>query len=458
MIHFLTNFRDFLWGAPSLFLLGGYGIFITIKSRFYPIVAFGDLFQTIKSMKNDKKGISPLMSLSTALGGTVGIGSIIGVAYAIQTGGVGVVFWMWISGFIGMMTKFSECALAVKHRIPKNDYFIGGTSYILKNCGYYKVAILFSILCILASFGTGNLTQINGLSQMLIQRGYSYKAISIFAFILIFIVTLKGQKFIGKANEIIMPCASLIYLGLTSYILLINLKYLPNALTEIISQAFGIRSIGCGISLNILTRSFRIGFSKGVFSHEAGMGTSPIAHASSNDATPFSQGLLGLFEVFFDTFIVGTMTALTLIVSGETNVYNIFLLYFGKIGADIFSILLILFVFAAMISWCFYAESCLYFLFRKEWAAKIYRILFSLCTVIGVLMSVNYVWVISDILNILMIIPNIFILVLKNNEIINIIDQGKSRTLIFPFSIITNKFKRGRIDERGKNYTRRISK
>lgn len=425
MIHILTNIRNFLWGYPSLLLLGGYGLFITIRTRIFPFTALYHFFKTTNTINLKSGGMSPLMSLSTALGGTIGIGSIIGVAYAIQSGGVGVLFWMWVSGFIGMMTKFSECALAVKYREKKEDYFVGGTSYILKKSGYNFLAILFSLLCILTSFGTGNLTQINGLSSALVQKGIENHTIAIFSFLIIFFVTIKGQKFIGKANEIIMPFASAIYIILISYILIINRNNIPSAFKEIFTEAFNFRSIGGGIGATVFMRSFRIGFSKGVFSHEAGMGTSPIAHASSNDATPFLQGIFGMFEVFFDTFIIGTMTGLALIVCGEIDIYEMFRLFFGNIGLVSFSVLLIIFVIAAMISWCFYAESCLFFLCKKRWLINVYRVLFSLCATIGVFISSSSAWVISDILNILMIVPNIFILIIKNKEILDIIKYGK---------------------------------
>lgn len=424
MIHIITNIRDFLWGYPSLIILGGYGLFITICSKCFSLKALKNFFGVFRNVKGEKIGISPLMSLSTALGGTVGVGSIIGVAYAISVGGAGVLFWMWVSAFLGMMTKFSECALAVKYREKKDDHFVGGTPYILKKSGYGRIALFFAFICVITSFGTGNLTQINGLSNILEAKGVECFKTALFGFFVILFIVIKGQKVIGKANEIMMPITSAIYLLLLLYILLINIKEIPNAIIQIVKDAFGIRAISGGICVSKIINTFRVGFSKGVFSHEAGMGTSPIAHASSNSAEPYTQGIMGIFEVFFDTFIVSTMTGIALLVSGENNVDELFYIYFGDIGYYLFIILLTIFVIAAMISWCFYAESCLHFLTKRKWLTILYRLLFSLCTIIGALMSSSFTWVISDILNIIMIIPNIYILLLKHSEILEIVKYG----------------------------------
>ena len=430
MIHILSNIRNFLWGYFAFFILFGYGIFFSFKTKLFPFTAFRETFSfLINFNKNKAEGITPLMSLSTALGGTIGIGSIIGVAYSIQIGGCGVIFWMWISGIIGMMTKFSECSLAIKYRETQNNIFIGGTPYILKKSGYKLLASTFAVLCIISSFGTGNITQVNGLSPILLSYGFKTEYIAIFGSLIIFLIIFKGQRLIGKVNEILMPLASIVYIILISLILINNISSIPNAFQLIIKDAFGFNAIGGGFFANYIIRSFRVGFSKGVFSHEAGMGTSPIAHASNNTATPFSGGVLGIFEVFFDTFIVGTMTGIALISSGEFDVLKMFKVYFGDFGETIITTLLVVFVIAAMISWCFYAESCFFFLKAKKWIKLLYRVTFSFTTIIGLFISSNEAWIISDILNISMLLPNIYILTIKNKEVINIIENNKRITL-----------------------------
>lgn len=425
MILILTNIRDFLWSYVSLFFLIGYGSFFIIKNKFFPFSAINDSIRAVKTIKySTNEGISPLMSLTTALGGTVGIGSIVGVAYAIKIGGCGVVFWMWISGLFGMVTKFSECALAVKYRDKDKDVYVGGTSYILKKSNYKFLAPFFSIICIISSFGTGNISQINGLTDALSTKNIDHIYIGVFGLLIVFLIVIKGQKVIGKANEILMPIASVTYLFFVAVILINNASLIPDAITKIVKNAFGINAIGGGICINAIISSFRIGISKGVFSHEAGMGTSPIAHAANSTATPFIGGILGIFEVFFDIFVVGTMTAIALIVCNKNDVGSMINIYFGNVGEFVFIILLILFAIAAMISWCFYAESCLTFLKANNTIKLFYRVCFSLVTMIGVIISSNNAWVISDLLNITMILPNVFILFVKHKEIKDIINNN----------------------------------
>lgn len=427
MIQILTNIRDFLWGYPSLLLLGGFGIFITFKTRFFPLT---DFFHSLKTLFNnfklEKDGkITPLMSISTALGGTVGIGSIVGISLAISVGGVGVVFWMWVSAFFGMMVKFSECALAVKYRDFVDGGFVGGTPYILKKKKHGKLAILFAVLCVLTSFGTGSITQINALSETLGDIGVKKELFAFIVFFSILIIVIGGQRIIAKANEILMPISSIVYIFATLVIIIINFQRLPFVVFEIIRDAFGLDAIGGGIFAGSMMHSFRVGFSKGVFSHEAGMGTSPIAHAANDNATPFSQGVFGMFEVFFDTFIIGTLTAFSLILSGERTIEGMVRIYFGDVGVDIFIILLIIFVIAASISWCFYALSCLRFLTNNRTVFLIYRILFAFSAMMGCFVSSQTAWVISDILNIILMFPNLFLLFKARAETTNIVFKNK---------------------------------
>ena len=429
MIHILSNIRNFLWGYLALFTICGYGIFFSVKTKLFPFTAIQETFYNLFNFnKNKTDGITPLMSLSTALGGTVGIGSIIGVAYAIKIGGYGVIFWMWVSGIIGMMAKFSECSLAVKYREKENDIYIGGTPYILKKSDHKFLAFIFAILCIISSFSTGNISQINGLCSSLSSFSIKSEYIAFIGALIIFLIIIKGQKIIGKVNEFLMPLSSIIYIILITLILINNISSIPNSINLIIRDAFGFKEISGGFFVSHIIRSFRIGFSKGVFSHEAGMGTSPFAHASNTSATPISGGVLGMFEVFFDTFIVGTMTGLALISSGEFDVGRMFKIYFGNLGEIILVALLIIFVIAAMISWCFYAESCLSFLKAKKWVKVLYRVTFSFTVIIGAIISSNEAWIISDILNFAMLLPNIYILTLRNNEVINIIESNKITT------------------------------
>ncbi|HPE95622.1 MAG TPA: amino acid carrier protein, partial [Bacillota bacterium] len=391
LLALLTSIRDFLWGVPCTAALFGCGIYFLCKSGFYPARKAPEIARSLFSALTKKQltgsGISPLMALSTALGGTVGIGSIIGIAYAINTGGAGSIFWMWISGFIGMSLKYAECSIAVIHRRRSSSGFIGGTQYVFSALGKQKSAVLFCVACILTSLGTGSITQVNAVGKLLKPYGISDHIVGTVLVLITAYIISGGRKKIGRANEFIMPTASILYVIFVLIIIFRCRASFFSAISSIFENAFGINQITGGICGASIINAFRTGFSKGVFSNEAGMGTSPIAHSASEYTTPHLQGQWGIFEVFFDTFIVSTLTAVALISSGQNRMSDMFMLFYGNTGNIIFTVMTVIFAYAAMLSWCFYAESCIIYLSSSRFLLLLYRIIFCVSVYVGVILE-----------------------------------------------------------------------
>ncbi len=414
----ITFIKDILWGAPTLILLLVLGIYFTYKSGFYRPSAIKKTFcHTIGSLKPQKgKGISSFGAVATALGGTVGVGSIVGIGYGIAVGGAGSVFWMWVCSFFGMGLKYAEVRIALNNRSLCNGELLGGAPVRLRQLGYKKTAVLFCLFCILASFGTGNLTQIGAVSDLF--GGCNKTSVGLFCVVLVGIAVFGGRKRIADINTILVPAASFIYLSACFVILIINRESILPAFRGIFSEAFGFSAVTGGFSGALIAHTLREGFARSLFSNEAGMGSSPLAHATAQVENIDVQAEWGIFEVFFDIFIVSTLTALCILTSGGNSPENIFGLLFGEVGRLVFSLLSVVFVFASVISWCYYSECCISCLFPKSKTARvIYRVLFSLTAFFGVNISRNIIWELADILNALMMFPNLFLLFKCRKEI-----------------------------------------
>ncbi len=392
------------------------GAYFTFKSGFYLPKAIKKTFShTIGSLNLKDKSFG---SVATALGGTVGVGSIMGVGYGIAVGGAGSVFWMWVCSFFGMGLKYAEVRIALNKRSLEKEGLLGGAPFRLSGLGYKKTAVFFCLMCISASFGTGNLTQIGAVSDIFKDTGIHSLIIGIICFGIVGIAVFGGRKRIAKINTVIVPLASIIYLLACAIIALMNISKLKFVFYEIFSQAFGISAITGGFSGALLAHTLREGFARSLFSHEAGMGSSPLAHATAPSENTEIQGEWGIFEVFFDIFIVSTVTAICILACDNSNPKAIFSQTFGSFGGKLFGILSVIFVFASVISWCYYSECCIAWLFPKSNIPKIvYRILFSITAFFGVYVSENVIWDIADILNAFMMFPNLFLLFKCRNEI-----------------------------------------
>lgn len=431
-----------VWGWPALILLAFVGVLMTCLTKFFQLTHIGHWFKnTIGAIFGDRhvtshtkdKSISQFQSLCTALAATVGTGNIAGVASAIVIGGPGAVFWMWLIAFFGMMTNYSENVLGILYRIKNRDgEWSGGAMYYLRDglgskphCKYIGLvlAVLFSCFCILASFGIGNMTQVNTITTNM-QSAFNIPRIvtGIVVMLLAGLVIIGGIKRIAAVTEKIVPVMVVLYFLGTIAICVIHIGKFGDVFGAIFKGAFSVKAaagggIGAGIAMAI-----QMGMKRGVFSNEAGLGSSVMVHSSSNVREPIRQGMWGIFEVFADTIVVCTLTAFSILSSGRINLetgmpYNeiantgdlvgsIFGQTFGPIGAWFVAIAMLLFAFSTVLGWSHYGTKACEFLFGTG-STMPYRIIFVIAIMGGALMGENLAWDLSDTFNGLMMLPNL---------------------------------------------------
>lgn len=415
-----------LWGPATLLLFLAVGILYTVRCGFlqffHPRLI---LKKTVGSLldRRRKDGVSPFAAMSAALAGTMGVGNITGIAAAITLGGAGSVFWMWVSALIGMMTKYGEVLLAVRYRQKGPEGFFGGPMYYIRQgTGSKGLAVLFCIFCISASFGVGNMTQTNAIAQSAKQLWNVPTWLSgLAAALLIGLVTVGGIRRISQVTQWIIPVLSLLYLLFSAVVLFLCRERIPSAFAQILHDAFSPRCMtGAGVGMG-LSRAVRYGFSRGIFSNEAGLGSAPIAHAAAETEHPAKQGLWGIFEVFADTIVVCTVTALVILTSGvgEKGYFGAdmtgaaFSLILGQFGGDLVRFSLLFYAVAAALGWAFYGEQAVRYLFpQHKTAVSLYRFFFLFCCVLGAVTELELVWAIADTLNGLMALPNLAAMVL----------------------------------------------
>lgn len=434
--------NGFVWGWPALILLAFVGVLMTILTKFFQISHIGHWFKnTIGAIFGDKhvtkhtddKSISQFQSLCTALAATVGTGNIAGVASAIVAGGPGAVFWMWIIAFFGMMTNYSENVLGILYRVKNDkDEWSGGAMYYLKNgLGAKKgckqigaiLAVLFSCFCLLASFGIGNMTQVNTIATNMLDAFSIPKFVTgIVVLILAGLVIVGGLKRIAAVTEKIVPVMVILYLLGTIVICLMHISSLGAVFVSIFKGAFGLKAVGGGIVGSGVKLAVQMGMKRGVFSNEAGLGSSVMVHSNSNVKEPVRQGMWGIFEVFADTIVVCTLTALSVLSSGlidlETGqvvasvensgslVGQAFGIAFGQVGTGFVAIALLLFAFSTVLGWSHYGTKACEYLFGTK-STLPYRIIFVIAIFGGAVMGENLAWDLSDTFNGLMMIPNL---------------------------------------------------
>lgn len=436
--------NSIVWGPMMLLLMIFIGIYFTVRLRFFQVRKFKLMIkETIGNMfsKGDKNGdgISPFKSATTALAGTIGTGNIVGVSTALVSGGVGAVFWMWVSSFFGMMTKYAEIVLALHYR-QKNDKgkIVGGPMYYIeKGMGQKWLAILFCIFCALAGFGIGNMTQINSMSESLNTAfGVDKLVVGIIVAVIVGLVIIGGVNRIANVTSTIIPIFGVLYVVSALIVIFVNIDKVPYAFEQIFKQAFNIKSVGGGVLGYGMMKAIQYGFSRGVFSNEAGLGSAPIAHSASNAKTEVHQGLWGIFEVFFDTIVMCTLTALVIITTGvldsDSKGANLtttaFATVFGNSAFFILSISISLFAFATLIGWCYYGEKSVEYMFKRgKNAVLIYRFIYIILIVVGSVMQLDLVWSISDTMNGLMAIPNLIALVCLSNKVISITKKMENK-------------------------------
>ena len=399
-------------------LVLGTGFFITLASGFFPIFKIGFIIKnTFGKIFKDKKAFC---GAATALGATVGTGNIIGVSSAIAVGGAGTVFWMWVGAFFGMMLKFAEAALSVK-------YQGGAMVYIEKAFGKKSFGIFWSICCVLASFGGGNMIQSNAAGAVFEKV---FKIPPIFVGTAIAVLTTAvlfcGAKTVLKTSSLLVPAMAVIYvLGCFGVLFVFRENVIP-ALKSIFESALKPSSVGGGI-LGILTsEALRTGISKGTFTHEAGMGSASLAHSESG-SDPLVQGCWGIVEVFIDTIFVCSLTALALLSAKSAFTEEVFSSCFGSFGNIFLSVSMFLFALAAVIGWAFYGEKALFYITKSRISTNFYRILFCFCAILGSFMELPPIWNITDIFNGLMIFPNLAAIIVLSPEVFGIIKKKERR-------------------------------
>ena len=399
------------------------GIFFAFRLKFFYIL---HPIKVIKSILSSRGGFS---SLCVALAGTLGIGNIIGVASAILMGGYGSVFWMWISAFLAMGLKYAEVYLGIKSRRKANGKYYGGAPFYIydsiKSKHSESVAFIFgaifALLCVLNSLSTGNLVQTNAVSSLLPIPPLAFGLI--FA-LLAFLVVIKGIKGISRFNSILIPILSIFYIMLCIFILAKNIRAVPNALAKIFNCAFSFRPMVSGAMGFTIAQAIRYGTSRGLLSNEAGCGTSPCAHASSKNESAHSQGCLGIFEVFFDTIVLCTLTALVIIVSAPKSalsplelVLSAFETNLGAFGKWGVIVSCVLFAFATICTQYFYGVESLNFISKSKKARNIFTALFFSVTIISAIIPMSLMWQISDLVLGVMTIFNLVFLLYLNKKV-----------------------------------------
>jgi alanine or glycine:cation symporter, AGCS family len=417
---FFSTVGGIVWGAPMLILLVGTGIWLTIVLKGLQfsklIYALKLIFEKKEDSEKEPGDITNFQALMTALSATVGTGNIAGVATAIAAGGPGALFWMWMTGLVGMATKYAEAVLAVKYREKdKEGSMCGGPMYyISKGLGWKWLGVAFALFAAVAAFGIGNMVQSNSVADAVASTFNISPAVTgVVLMILSASVILGGIKSIGKVTSILVPVMIFFYVSAALIIIFKNIGGVPEAFALIVRQAFTPTAAGGGFLGSTVMLTMRMGVARGVFSNESGLGSAPIAAAAARTKHPVIQALISMTQTFIDTLVVCTMTGLVIILSGVWDS--------GKTGADltatafqlgifkgdvIVTIGLILFAYSTLLGWCYYGEKSIEFLFGEK-SVKPYRYLFIIFIGVGALSKLELVWNISDVFNGLMALPNL---------------------------------------------------
>ncbi len=458
--------NGFVWGLPMLILLVGTGILMTILTKCFQVTHFkhwvkntiGGIFKdshVTAHTSHDDMQISQFQSLCTALAATIGTGNIAGVAAAIAAGGPGAIFWMWIVAFFGMMTNFSENVLGIYfRRRNERDEWCGGAMYYLKDGlgekkGCAKIgaalAVMFSVFCVLASFGIGNMSQINSIAVNMNSAFHiPFFVTGLILMVLAGLVIVGGLKRIAAVTEKLVPFMAVIYLVGALIVLFVNIDQVGAVFASIIKGAFGFRAVGGGIVGSGVAMAVQWGMKRGVFSNEAGLGSSVMVHSSSNVREPVVQGMWGIFEVFADTIVVCTLTAFAVLSSGlvdlETGkvlsenvstalVAEAFSTVFGKAGSAFIAVAILFFAFSTVLGWSQYGSKGFEYLFGTK-AIKGYQIVFVVFIVIGATMDLTLAWDLSDTFNGMMAIPNLIGVITLSGTVMKITKNYVDRKLL----------------------------
>lgn len=450
--HINEIVNGFIWGVPAMVCIIGVGLYLSIRMKFiqirkFPMAMKQTIGKIFEKKEASKGAMTPFQAVCTALSATVGTGNIAGVAGAIAIGGPGAVFWMWVSAFLGMCTKFSEVVLAVHFR-ERNERgeLVGGPMYYIKNGlgkKWHWLAALFAILGTITVFGTGNATQVNTITaainsallnfNIIPQESVKLSNLIIGVIIMLLVggVLLGGISRIGRVAERLVPFMAILYIVLGCGVVILNIDRVPQVLSVIVRGAFDPAAVTGGVVGSFFT-SVTKGVSRGIFSNEAGLGTGSIAHACADTGEPVQQGFFGIFEVFADTIIICTLTALTILCSGIPIAYGEaagaeltilgFTSTYGNWVSIFTAVAMCCFAFSTIIGWGLYGARCIEFLFSAK-AVKPFMVAYSFVAILGATIDLGLVWSISDTCNGLMAIPNLIGVFLLSGTVIKLVRE-----------------------------------
>ena len=444
--------NNFIWGVPAMICIVGVGLLLSIRTGFLQIRKFPyamkvTIGRMLKKREASDGALTPFQAVCTALAATVGTGNIAGVAGAIAIGGPGAVFWMWISALLGMCTKFSEVTLAVHFREKNAEGdLVGGPMYYIKNGlkkQWHWLAYLFAAFGVLTVFGTGNATQVNTITTAIDSALYNYGVISeqnvstlnlvigIILAVLIGLILLGGIKRIGQVAEKLVPFMAVIYIILAIGVVILNYRNIPTVFASIFKGAFSRASVTGG-AVGSFFMSMKKGVSRGIFSNEAGLGTGSIAHACADTRKPVKQGFFGIFEVFVDTIVICTLTALVILCSGVPVGYGDaagaeltilgFTSTYGSWVSIFTAIAMCCFAFSTIIGWGLYGTRCVEFLLGTR-ANRPFMILYALVAIVGATMELGLMWNIAETFNGLMVIPNLIAVFLLSGVVVRLVKE-----------------------------------
>ena len=460
MLETITQINDVInglvWGAPAMICIIGVGILLSIRTGFFQFRKLGYAMKATlgKLFQKDEAGhgaITPFQAVCTALSATVGTGNIAGVAGAIAIGGPGAVFWMWCSALLGMCTKFAEVTLAVhyRERNAQGDW-VGGPMYYIKNGlkpRWHFLATLYALFAVITVFGTGNATQVNTIVASINTALLNYNLIDqsmtgtvaliigIVIAVIVAMVLLGGIKRIGKVAEKLVPFMALLYIALGIGVIVLNIERVPAVLQSIFLGAFDPQAVTGGV-VGSMFLCMQKGVGRGIFSNEAGLGTGSIAHATSAQTDPVEQGVFGIFEVFTDTIIICTLTAMTVLLSGTPIEYGVaagaeltisgFTATYGNWVSLFTAIAMCCFAFSTILGWGLYGARALEYL-SSDKLIKPFMIAYSLVAIVGATMDLGLMWGIADTCNGIMAIPNLIALFLLSGKVVELVREWQAK-------------------------------
>ncbi|MBR6574199.1 MAG: sodium:alanine symporter family protein [Clostridia bacterium] len=451
-----TALNNFIWGVPAMVCIIGVGLYLSCRTGFIQLRKLGYALKNTLGKVFSKNAaaqgtITPFQAVCTALAATVGTGNIAGVAGAIAIGGPGAVFWMWISALLGMCTKFAEVTLAVHFRERNKDGdLVGGPMYYIKNglgSKWMWLAYMYAAFGAIAVFGTGNATQVNTITAAVDSALINYGLLSegavatcnliigVIIAVLVALILLGGVKRIGQVTERLVPFMAALYILLALGLIAINIQKVPAVFASIFYGAFNPAAVTGGIVGSFFV-SMKRGVSRGIFSNEAGLGTGSIAHACADTDKPVEQGMFGIFEVFMDTIVICTMTALVVLLSGVAVPYGQaagaeltiagFTMVYGNWVSIFTAVAMCCFAFSTILGWGLYGGRCVEFLFGHK-SIKIYTALYALVSIVGATVDLGLIWGVSDTVNGFMVVPNLIAVFLLAPVLLKLVKEYFSK-------------------------------